>query len=51
MEKELLKIVFQDGTPEDKQLSITVYGGKNEEGINMTLKLSISRSGLSCMIK
>ena len=32
MKKELVKIVFQDETPEEKQLNITVYSEPTENG-------------------
>ena len=46
MSKELLKIVFQDGTPEDKQLSITVYKKENEEG---KTRLDIAMASMDIM--
>lgn len=41
-EKQLVKIVFQDESQENKQLNITVYGEKNEEGKINCLNISMA---------
>ena len=37
--EKIVKIVFQDTKPEDRQLNITVYGEKNEEGKTTSLSI------------
>jgi hypothetical protein len=43
MKKELVKIVFQDRTPEEKQLKITVYSEPTENG-GTKLELAMASS-------
>jgi hypothetical protein len=46
MKKELVKIVFQDGTPEEKQLNITVYSEPTENG---GTKLELAMASMEVM--
>lgn len=41
-EKQLVKIVFQDESQEDRQLNITVYGKKNEEDKTTSLSINVA---------
>ena len=41
MKTELVKIVFQDGTQEDKQLSITVDSTKDEQGKTSSIEIAL----------